>query len=779
MDRPDIALVVKASFNNTSRRITFPSAAKCRLNALFARITESFSLGASSFHIAYTDEDGEDFDIVSEADLTEAVSYFSSGLDADDYGTSLGAPTLYSADWNNAAHDHTTLPVFQPSSRNKIILRVHVVVEYDGPSLSDTASIMESASESSAGAWAQEESSSENTYTDETSDYSGIGSRRHGAHHERVPRFSSVQPRELPRSNESSTDRFVQSQGPDLHLRTMSTGSSRLNQDARSFESSESDRYRRSSASMGFSETERRHVDTYDESNLRRRTSSRLEDQRVDNAFRSLSLNSRPDSYHQNGEQDWNSRPTSHQASLTSLHDPRTSNLSLDKSLISSQSAPRGNNGAPSSSLTSSELGARWIREQTERVRRKLGPISSSGGSSRSSLASEEGSDDDQTSIYSEGRGNLELVRETNGKWYYSYSSADMPGQGPTRDTPLSERRSMASLGDSAYADDASRRDGQDITSLRLSMTSINTDPFRRHGVDYASSEVSPIETESLQTPPEVAEEFEEPVGPPGLAPDCSACGVRLEYMRYVCTVCGEGHFWLESDDARRCVLPSAGEDRDSEDSSSSASSGDQTTWAPPRMSSNLGQLSRQPPVSNEDTRNSGGNMEDLSSREGLSHRKHARNGYELCPACIELRGIQHTKAMGEIETNKPGTNGPTQNIRKFGTLNHTYKELLWGAKGWKEIGISCPAFDLCRTCHQNAQEIHPAHPFLAVPDQKRVARPSSASPSPAQLPSMPPHAQYPGINGTWLYTANPGHIVVLTFVCLSAVKHAGVFCHK
>lgn len=354
---------------------------------------------------------------MSEADLTEAVSYFSSGIDADDYGTSLGAPTLYSADWNNAAHDQTSLPVFQPSSRNKIILRVHVVVEYDGPSLSDTASIMESISESSAGTWAQEEASSENAYTDETSDYSAIESQNnvHGGR-QREFRTSSTNLHQLSRTNGSSAEQFMRSQGIHQDSRPLSTGSFRRDQDSRSFQSTEPDMYR---SDMGFSDTGRPHVHSSVESNLRRRTSSRLEDVRVDNALRRMSLNSRPDSYRPNGQQDWNSRPTSHQVSLTSLHGPRHSDLSLNKSLSSStlsMSAPGRDSGAPASSLTSSELGARWIREQTERVRRKLGPISSSGGSSRSSMASGEGSDDDdQTSIYSEGRGNLELVRETNG----------------------------------------------------------------------------------------------------------------------------------------------------------------------------------------------------------------------------------------------------------------------------------------------------------------------------------------------------------------------------
>lgn len=52
--------------------------------------------------------------------------------------------------------------MFHPSSRNKVVLRVHVVVEYDGPSLSDTASFVESAAGEDA--WDEGQYSSQRGY---------------------------------------------------------------------------------------------------------------------------------------------------------------------------------------------------------------------------------------------------------------------------------------------------------------------------------------------------------------------------------------------------------------------------------------------------------------------------------------------------------------------------------------------------------------------------------------------------------------------------------------
>ena len=116
-ERPDRPLVVKCSYDSTSRRVAFPSAAKCRLDALRARVSECFHLSALPFHFIYVDDDGEEFDIREEADLTEAILYFEGG--GDDASIRSGAQDVLT----------------------KVQVRLEVVVEYDGPSLSDTSSL--------------------------------------------------------------------------------------------------------------------------------------------------------------------------------------------------------------------------------------------------------------------------------------------------------------------------------------------------------------------------------------------------------------------------------------------------------------------------------------------------------------------------------------------------------------------------------------------------------------------------------------------------------------
>ncbi|KAF8738996.1 Zinc-binding domain, present in Dystrophin, CREB-binding protein, partial [Rhizoctonia solani] len=119
--RGDIPLVVKCTFDRSMRRITFQSAQTCTYELLRVRIEECFSLAASSFTISYTDDDAEVTDINSDSDLTEAVSYFQAG---EEIGSSAGS--VYS---------------YRSSGPKKITLRVTVTVDYDGPSLSDTASL--------------------------------------------------------------------------------------------------------------------------------------------------------------------------------------------------------------------------------------------------------------------------------------------------------------------------------------------------------------------------------------------------------------------------------------------------------------------------------------------------------------------------------------------------------------------------------------------------------------------------------------------------------------
>lgn len=73
--------------------------------------------------IAYKDDDGEITNITTESDLTEAIQYFQAG--SDDPPLSSAASILSGRSFGS----------------RRITLRVHVTVDYDGPSLSDTSSL--------------------------------------------------------------------------------------------------------------------------------------------------------------------------------------------------------------------------------------------------------------------------------------------------------------------------------------------------------------------------------------------------------------------------------------------------------------------------------------------------------------------------------------------------------------------------------------------------------------------------------------------------------------
>ncbi|KAF8327205.1 uncharacterized protein EI90DRAFT_2833823, partial [Cantharellus anzutake] len=121
--RPERPLTVKCEFNGKVRRITFHSARNFSFSTLRERVEQAFSLSASNFNMTYKDDDGETIELVTDEDLTEAISYFQGG---EDHPSSSGNTT-----WSG--HSGRTT--------RKITLRIVVFVEYDGPSLSDTSSL--------------------------------------------------------------------------------------------------------------------------------------------------------------------------------------------------------------------------------------------------------------------------------------------------------------------------------------------------------------------------------------------------------------------------------------------------------------------------------------------------------------------------------------------------------------------------------------------------------------------------------------------------------------
>lgn len=121
--RPDRPLLVKCAFDGWNKRISFASARNCSYDLLRERIEQCFSLSATPYVISYRDDDGEVTDITAESDLTEAIQYFQAG--SDDPPLSSAASILSGRSFGS----------------KRITLRVHITVDYDGPSLSDTSSL--------------------------------------------------------------------------------------------------------------------------------------------------------------------------------------------------------------------------------------------------------------------------------------------------------------------------------------------------------------------------------------------------------------------------------------------------------------------------------------------------------------------------------------------------------------------------------------------------------------------------------------------------------------
>ncbi|KAF8239321.1 hypothetical protein L208DRAFT_1386173 [Tricholoma matsutake] len=122
-NRPDRPLVVKCTLDGWHKRITFSSARNCTYGLLRHKVEQCFALSSTSYAIAYKDDDGEITNITNDPDLTEAIQYFQAG---DDAPLSSAASILSGRSFGS----------------RKVTLRVHITVDYDGPSLSDTGSLI-------------------------------------------------------------------------------------------------------------------------------------------------------------------------------------------------------------------------------------------------------------------------------------------------------------------------------------------------------------------------------------------------------------------------------------------------------------------------------------------------------------------------------------------------------------------------------------------------------------------------------------------------------------
>lgn len=503
---------------------------------------ECFHLSASPFCLTYTDDDGETFDIRSEADLTEAIAYFVSGDDdqaQSTYSGTTGVPP----------------PRPMPFSSKRVSLKLEVVLEYDGPSLSDTSSISSfrtGTERDGDGDGASQGSWSESGYG---SSYRSYGSGLEDA----IPEEDGVTEYAPPGRDQSRSDAQRDS---------------------------------------------------------------------LINGFDGLGLE-------------------------TVAGGPQPAQTYHRGPLTGPDSDP-----APSL-LTHSDLGSRWLREQSRLPRRAAGPASRrSAARSRRYESDEEslGSDD-------ENLGDIALVRDARGRYYYSYENSD--------------GASLASGGDHAGPS--------------------RTPPSRQAGTPRPAL-IPPIRPIHEDITPQQQLPSTEPSAAPILAPDCSACGVRLDYMRYVCQTCGEGPLWhQDAPDRPAHVPPRVLSDSDVSDAAT------EMAWKAQRSASMDSGVSPtvingfRPRTGSTSTNMSAGSLQvaagptppdspilgsvQLPNGEGSIEGR----GYELCPGCIEVHGIAHSKAAAKEVIN--GTDGGDRGSRRARRKRHAFREKIWGPEGWVDVG--------------------------------------------------------------------------------------------
>ncbi|KAL1696785.1 hypothetical protein GGG16DRAFT_85260 [Schizophyllum commune] len=370
--------------------------------------------------------------------------------------------------------------------------------------------------------------------------------------------------------------------------------------------------------------------------------------------------------------------------------------------------------------------GSTWLRDQSERaIRARLGALPAPSDTDTFSLG-------DGQSV---PEGDLDLQMDENGKYYYSYRSA----------TSSSQHESMLP-------------ESEDVDGDRQTID-MRVRPASRH-LNWLASQQVPTEPQPgpstctmtrvngipQDIPPELLQFI--PLSPP--APDritaCSECGLLLETIRYVCSVCGErppansnapSRAFLDAHNGSPFADPSEfsyppSTRRQSGPSSSSrtliGTADAPTPWRPAASASSLHVPGAPVP--------------------GTSRRQ----GYELCADCIHSAGINHAIQAGLA----PGRGtpyhaaNPAEAARlalqwrrsapsQKGQLRHAYREQVWTHNGWEDVEqprtstkcstcdattrhkcykcASCDSFNLCRACYSQVHDLHPSHAFIILPD--------------------------------------------------------------
>ena len=135
--------------------------------------------------------------------------------------------------------------------------------------------------------------------------------------------------------------------------------------------------------------------------------------------------------------------------------------------------------------------------------------------------------------------------------------------------------------------------------------------------------------------------------------------------MRYVCLDCGEADMWKENE------LPTSKAQYGNSETGHSDGSGE-TAMIPPQ-----GSRARSESTSTHTSR------EPLRGVNGKG-RQVGPVGYELCPGCIEVHGLEHARSSAI----------PAGSSRRISESRHTFREKIWGQQGWQDVGKYPPFLD-------------------------------------------------------------------------------------
>lgn len=137
--------------------------------------------------------------------------------------------------------------------------------------------------------------------------------------------------------------------------------------------------------------------------------------------------------------------------------------------------------------------------------------------------------------------------------------------------------------------------------------------------------------------------------------------------MRYVCLDCGEADMWKEGEVAKHHVhynygISDTGHSDGSDETAFPVKNGESSSGPRPRSESTSTHASR----------------DSIQTYDGAGAiaTPGSPRGYELCPSCIELHGLEHSKSA-IARSSKDMRTGP----------RHTFREKIWGPQGWQDVG--------------------------------------------------------------------------------------------